>query len=924
MLFLDLLQPSHFRSLRKRERVCKGVPVFLVYILYMVGEAKVATGTSRNCPGERPSTAPSSNPQLQTLRTVLELNGARNVEHCMERVADLGVSPVGLAQSACMRQVTDIASDAVGTWLTMTGRCQQATVCSSAEQVMTIFSQEPNINATMFRWCQAVLENTTENRSAEVMVLTRSIVRRSLGLVRFRYGSNFSMMEVNTLRGHMLSNLTRAMENIVNKQYIRNTNILLSLVSQLHSITLMLRVQPLTNAPRFMADTVFLICASLFPPSRDADDASSGGTSSLVSSAESPLLDDIKPCHWLCITPIELLSLVAAGSTSTGRSSLCQNSDPATLLRTVSSCGARNAQQCLSLSCQNSSFGQYVCDTSSQMYADSASSSQRLCIRRKDRCHYPLIETTHPSRYADEAKAAAIFLHNLASILSPNVKVTLNASVLPCGKACTGVLFNEDKEAQLRSVAVSMGLLTLSVQVFAILSFSINRNKLNRFPTRFLLYVSICSFVACLSLLGPYVSPAGWRKTVCNDDGTLRENLPSMEEEGSGWCTLTAAALMFSFASTLVWWICLAHAWHTSFQALGRLQQQPLLVKDRHRRLRIIYHAVAWGYSLGITAVFLAVGKVTSLPMFGTCYSIAENTWFGFVTIPTLAWGVVASPFLVKGLYELRKTDGRMSKMKKHRQAGGLRDEYHIHLRRFQVRLAFIMMISFIHLVVLALVGILRHLQDPKFSEDMERHITCNILACEDQRHMCPPLPQQSLAGFTFALVITYAELMVICTWTATRDNIRAWRQFFRSPLTVLRHGVPLKQVASSPATPRSRPSSTSSNASTSTTMTTTTNRLLSASSRSSFLAEEKAATYVPQSREYTGCLPESVSQSSIDSDRPDDAVFALNKKRSQYYHSHSVNTVLTCVSETSLADDLNVSEDVFVAPEHEEISSDL
>ena len=85
---------------------------------------------------------------------------------------------------------------------------------------------------------------------------------------------------------------------------------------------------------------------------------------------------------------------------------------------------------------------------------------------------------------------------------------------------------------------------------------------------------------------------------------TLLSRLPPRSSNETLSCVIIFVIVYYSLMSSVIWFVMLTYAWHTSFKALGTTYQ-PLLGKTSY------FHLITWSIPFVLTVAILAVAQVT-------------------------------------------------------------------------------------------------------------------------------------------------------------------------------------------------------------------------------------------------------------------------------------------------------------------------
>ena len=412
----------------------------------------------------------------------------------------------------------------------------------------------------------------------------------------------------------------------------------------------------------------YLLCASMFP------------------------VDGIKPCPWLCQNVSGMLDLRGRFWKANNQSLPSSSGD--TILQLFEElsvqCYAYGSwDYCLDPACGVSTE---VCMNGSRAAAVAKHSGEGPCFTPA--CPFPLHRTAVVSHFDSDVQAILRAGYHATLILVDNT-TQFNPSVLPCGVKCITVTFTEDDEETMRIIIGVFGWLLFVVSLFALLTFYLNRERINKYPTKVLLFLNLTSAIGNFANLIQFFVD---KKTyACYEDGTLRVGEPTDSDNGSRTCTLLFVLIFYNLLASLCWWLALTHAWYVTFERLDMSQGHP----EDNNYLMKYYHIVAWPVPAVFTAVMLGNRFVDGFPLYGICYTINVDAWFNYLSIPIVVAGVLGLPFLVLGIRKLihhRRHIDKMSHVR--RRPSQMKFRTNSSLRNFMMKLAFIIVMSFINLQV--------------------------------------------------------------------------------------------------------------------------------------------------------------------------------------------------------------------------------
>ena len=408
----------------------------------------------------------------------------------------------------------------------------------------------------------------------------------------------------------------------------------------------------------------------------------------------------LPPCPWLCRNISELMELSSMfPQPSTNVTSPLQD----LILDLSDSCvnGSSAWSLCGDVSCAPNSFCVSVPVVMQQSDLNTAQ-LQTVTARQRatgvcfnSTCPFPLRKTDNPKHWNQDAQDILLAAFDAANALLPELNMTYNGSVLPCGLDCVTFTFGKDDEKTAMIVVGVFSWGLFLVNGFALVTFYLNRERLNKYPTKVLLFLNITSMISNFATLIQFFTDS--KSYVCFDDGTLRTNEPyDSSDHGSRTCTFLFVLLFYFLLVSLFWWLALAHAWYITFE---RLDTKNALPQDTSKYMKL-YHVVAWTVPAILTAVALGKHYIDGFPLIGMCFTNNVNSLFALLSVPIVVVGLLGLPFLVKGSVKLLKHSASIRNMNPFRRTNKRTKRSQAGLRNFLVKLMVIMVMSFINLLV--------------------------------------------------------------------------------------------------------------------------------------------------------------------------------------------------------------------------------
>ncbi|XP_065190245.1 uncharacterized protein LOC135821109 [Sycon ciliatum] len=353
-------------------------------------------------------------------------------------------------------------------------------------------------------------------------------------------------------------------------------------------------------------------------------------------------------------------------------------------------------------------------------------------------------------------------------------------SILPCGLSCDTSqpgAFTAEQERHSRIVIQVFTWLSLLFTAFALVSFVINRENLNKYPTRIIVYINALYFLSSIVAL-VQVTGNEWRRYSCNEDNTVRTSEPRASDEGGTGEGRACAALFalnyFLLSSALLWWLCLTHAWYITFKAFD---DQGL--KERFRRYELVYHAFVWPTTLALMIGMLAWGKIDGVPIYGLCFTNEVAPWLYFMSLPVLVVGALGLPYLCLGTRMVLGFKGHIKKMARRSSIQSIErmKRNDSGLRTFLARTTLIIIVSFLHLLVQVAIAVYRLANDSHWKDEGEAYFLCVQTRCSSDASVCEGLkPNPSLELFTLISVLINMEGIVLTWWAFNAQTWREWK----------------------------------------------------------------------------------------------------------------------------------------------------
>ena len=386
-------------------------------------------------------------------------------------------------------------------------------------------------------------------------------------------------------------------------------------------------------------------------------------------------------------------------------------------------------------------------------------------------CPHPMLkQTNHSRRWDDDVKNLSGEVYGVLRTAFPTLgdigEDNITQLVLPCGVSCSAELFTKEQSQQSRTVVLVMAWVVIAFTLFAIISFFLNRKKLNKYPTRILFYINLCYLLGNVGPIGQQFTD--YETFVCNDDGTLR----TREPHSSGLCTFLFSMMYFFLASSLFWWLCLTQAWYLTFRSFG---DQKISFYFKH--LEIAYHALVWPLALIMLVAMLGARYVDGVPLYGICFTAREEPWFNFMTIPVIIVGILGIPFLVLGALKARKYRRQINSLT--RQGSALHSKRRAQneegLRLFLIRITFIIFSSFAHLLLQAAVAIYRKINWNTWEKKTRQKTLCQMTAC--CKNQCDGLGSDpDFAMFVLVLFFIEMQGIIMTLWIFNKQTWEKWR----------------------------------------------------------------------------------------------------------------------------------------------------
>lgn len=372
-----------------------------------------------------------------------------------------------------------------------------------------------------------------------------------------------------------------------------------------------------------------------------------------------------------------------------------------------------------------------------------------------------------------------------------NSDVELNEiySGLPCGYKCKPPTISNQNYIIFKIFSGSLGLIIWIFSFMTLLTIIMNFPLLNRFIARPVIFLVLCNFAVFSTFLIQLFGLSDY--VTCNSDGSLALNQPSNHVGCSiGFC------IIYYFNTASICWIpCLCHACFIKAKNIKKTYSKSM--QKWEILYEIVYHISSWSIPMILLIIVLARRSVAGQNLIGFCYLQSSEDNLFFFRLPTLILVSLSLPFLVFTVFKLYSIQMYLKSMMKAAQCTKNCRE----LRNFLIKVSIFIIISLVHLTIVAMYGINDYDSTDNFFSRLAKHTCCELHNQIVGYQMCEVTFRELFGNPDAHLALAYIFIMsmfiqhfLLTCWIWRWEFFIHWILCIRDPCGRSRGGVFFKQ----------------------------------------------------------------------------------------------------------------------------------
>ncbi|XP_050424869.1 protein smoothened isoform X2 [Adelges cooleyi] len=352
------------------------------------------------------------------------------------------------------------------------------------------------------------------------------------------------------------------------------------------------------------------------------------------------------------------------------------------------------------------------------------------------RCESPLVQTYRPEAYH-----------------YPNFE--------GCDLQCYDPLFSMDEHRQIHNLIAWTATIAGICNTFAILTFMIEWQSLNRYPNIVILYINVCFLFICFGWLSQFWSGAR-DDIVCRKNGARKTSEPSDEDLS---CVINFIFSYYFLIAAFIWFVIFTYSLHTTFQSFGKIQEKV----DKKGGY---FHLLAWSIPLVFCVVAMVIGEIDGDSVTGTCFIGVNNKIYRllFVLVPISISVGIGLFYLIRvlfGLLALKKESTQViSKLAKSK----------IHSAAIKVVMFMILIIIFISSMFMCYIH--EYSNDQLWKDSLRKYIVCKLGIIPDTDvASCHIEFRPSVSKKQLYILVLFGNGVLMSFWVWTNQIGNAWRE---------------------------------------------------------------------------------------------------------------------------------------------------
>lgn len=350
------------------------------------------------------------------------------------------------------------------------------------------------------------------------------------------------------------------------------------------------------------------------------------------------------------------------------------------------------------------------------------------------RCELPLVQTYRPEVYH-----------------YPNFE--------GCDIQCYDPLFSKEEHRQIHNLIAWTATIAGLCNVFAILTFMIEWQSLNRYPNIVILYINVCFLFICFGWLSQFWSGAR-DDIVCRKSGARKTSEPSDEDLS---CVINFVFSYYFLIAAFIWFVIFTYSLHTTFQSFGKIQ-------DKIDKQGGYFHLLAWSIPLVFCVIIMVLGEIDGDSVTGTCFVGINNKIYGiiFVLIPVLISVVIGLFYLVRVLF------GLLALKNENTQVISNQAKSKIHSAAFKVIIFMILIVLFVSSMFMCYIH--EYNNDRLWKNSLRKYIVCKLgIIPETDVGNCRIEFKPSVSKKQLYILMLFGNGVLMSFWVWTNQIGNAW-----------------------------------------------------------------------------------------------------------------------------------------------------
>ncbi|XP_050523956.1 protein smoothened isoform X2 [Daktulosphaira vitifoliae] len=330
-----------------------------------------------------------------------------------------------------------------------------------------------------------------------------------------------------------------------------------------------------------------------------------------------------------------------------------------------------------------------------------------------------------------------------------------------CDLQCYDPLFSMDEHRQIHNLIAWTATIAGLCNIFAILTFMIEWQSLNRYPNIVILYINVCFLFICFGWLSQFWSGAR-DDIVCRKNGARKTSEPSDEDLS---CVINFIFSYYFLIAAFIWFVIFTYSLHTTFQSFGKIQEKV----DKKGGY---FHLLAWSIPLVFCVVAMVIGEIDGDSVTGTCFVGINNKIYRiiFVLLPIALSVGIGLFYLVRVLFGLlalkNESTQVISKLAKSK------------IQSTAVKVVMFMILIIIFISSMFMYYIHEYSNDQLWKDSLRKYIVCKLGILPDADvSNCRIESRPSVSKKQLYILVLFGNGVLMSFWVWTQQIINSWRE---------------------------------------------------------------------------------------------------------------------------------------------------